>query len=105
MSPVALPMAELPTAVLFICSDSLILDCCTGVDVVLDTLLTTPLAVMPLGIILVVLAVMAKVLLEGSEELTEMACMLAVEDWWLSDISELGFDAGAMLVTSSLLTI
>ena len=74
------------------------LDCCTDVDDVLDTLLATPLVVTPLDIILV-LVVMAKVLLEGSEELTDMACMLVVEDWWLSDISEFGFIIGAVLVT------
>ena len=76
------------------------LDCCNDVDDVLDTLLATPLVVTPLDIILV-LVVMPKVLLDGSEELTDMACMLVVEDWWLSDISEFGFDVGAILVTSS----
>ena len=83
-------------------SDSLTLDCCSGIDEVLDTL-ATPLVVTPLDIF--VLVVMEKVLLEGSEELTDMACMLVVEDWWLSDISELGFDVGAVLVTPSLFTV
>ena len=73
------------------------LDCCSDVDDILDTLLATPLVVTPLDIL--VLVVMAKVLLEGSEELTDMACMLVVEDWWLSDISEFGFIIGAVLVT------
>ena len=73
----------------------------SAVDKVLDTLLPTPLVVTPLDIILV-LVVMTKVLLEGSEELTDMTCMLVVEDWWLSDISEFGFDVGAVLVTPSL---
>ena len=72
------------------------LDCCSDVDDVLDTLLATPLVVTPLDIL--VLVVMAKVLLEGSEELTDMACMLVVEDWWLYDISEFGFDVGVVLV-------
>ena len=45
---------------------------------------------------------MAKVLLEGSDD---MAYMLAVEDWWLSDISKFGFDAVAVLVTPSLLMV
>ena len=58
----------------------------------------------PLDIILV-LVLMAKVLLEGSDELTDMACMLAVEDWWLSDISKFELDAVAVLVTPSLLTV
>ena len=83
-----------------ICSE--ILDRCSDIDEVLDTLLATPLVVTPLDIILV-LVVMAKVLLEGSEELTDMVCMLVVEDWWSSDISEFGFDVGAVLVTPSLL--
>ena len=76
------------------------LDCCSDIDDVLDTLLATPLVVTPLDIILV-LVVMAKVLLEGSEELTNMACMFVVEDWWLYDISEFGFIIGAVLVTPS----
>ena len=79
------------------------LDCCSGVDEVLDTLLATPLVVIPLDIILL-LVVIANVLLEGSEELTDTACMLVVEDWWLSDISVFGFDVGAVMVTPSLLT-
>ena len=48
---------------------------------------------------------MEKVLLEGSEELTDMACMLVVEDWWLSNISKLGSDVGAVLVSLSLLIV
>ena len=94
VSPVLLalptPAADTPAAILFIViwSDSLILDCCSDGDDLLDTLLATPLVVTPLDIILV-LVLMAKVLLEGSDELTDMACMLAVEDWWLSDILEL----------------
>ena len=98
------PAVEPPGIVLLIpiWSDSLTLDCCSGIDEVLDTL-ATPLVVTPLDIF--VLVVMEKVLLEGSEELTDMACMLVVEDWWLSDISELGFDVGAVLVTPSLFTV
>ena len=80
------------------------LDCCSGVDEVLDTLLAIPFVVTPLDIILLLLVMMANVLLEGSEELTDTACMLAVEDWWLSDISVFGFDVGAVLVTPSLFT-
>ena len=60
------------------------LDCCSDIDDVL---------------VILVLVVMVKVLLEGSEELTDKACMLVAEDWWLSDISEFGFDIGAVLVT------
>ena len=55
--------------------------------------------------IILVLVVMTKVLVEGSDELTDMACMLVVEDWWLSIISKFGFDAVAVLVTPSLLTV
>ena len=57
----------------------------------------------PLDIILV-LVLMAKVLLERSDELTDMVCILAVEYWWLFDIS-IGIDAVAVLVTPSLLTV
>ena len=78
------------------------LDCCSDIDDILDTLLATPLVVTPLDIILV-LVVMAKVLLEGSEKLTDMACMLVVENWWLFGISEFGFDVEAVLVTPSIL--
>ena len=34
---------------------------------------------------MLLLVVMEKVLLEGSEELTDMAGILVVEDWWLSE--------------------
>ena len=75
-----IPEPPATTLLIPIWSASLMLDCCSDIDDVLDTLLATPLVVTPLDIILV-LVVMAKVLLEGSEELTDMACMLVVEDW------------------------
>ena len=97
MTPVlpAEPLATVPLMTIW--SDSVMLDCCSGVDEVLDILLATPLVVTPLDIILL-LVVMANVLLEGSERLTNTACMLVVEDWWLSDISVFEFDVGAILV-------
>ena len=108
VSPVPLapptPTVEPPAIVLLvpIWSDSLTLDGCSSIDDVLDTL-AIPLVVTPLNVF--VLVVIEKALLEGSEELTDMACMLIVEDWWLSDISKFGFDVGAVLVTPSLFTV
>ena len=107
VSPVALPApTEPPAGVPLIpnWSASLTLDACTGVDVVLDMLLATPLVVAPLDIILVLLVVMDKELLEGNDEPTDMLAAVEEEDWKLSNISGFGFDMGALVDIPSLLT-